>query len=716
MPEPQAEPKRVRVFGPDNKYYSFPEGTTKETAVSFFKKKGITSPEAPKPAAVSAPASATPPTPKPEAKAVTKPTVGQKMDIEAEREMGIISRFRPRWDTPEQVLKDPTWYGRSTKYLGGELVAAGKTGASFAVGGAKIIHDLASALDPIEGYQRPLGEPQLQFGKDVVDVGKGIIDVGKATWDLIRHFPEADADPEKLGSTVTNAAMIVDGGVKLAQGIVKNFPKANASDAVTTAHKASSDVPSRLLRRKAFEDAYVHSKGLDVAKKVDKAAKAVQSEVKTHAEGIASQIDTKIPTGVVDAAAEAATIIKEFRDVVKTPDKAHPALSQMVKDAAATAPKLWSWEKARQFRSSVGRSIGKVEGPQKAVLTRVYIDLTKKLGGAAKQYGLEKSWTQYNELASKMDKQFGDLVDDIRDSQSGQGVSQKLGKDKGLTIEFVNNLKKYGLNPKEILDFSRTALRILKRRDFWNTSIFRLIYGTPIAGAGLLLSRIAGASYPEAALSGLTVGVASSFLVDMARVLKLSPDIIEHMMKERELPGRMKFEPGTFPEGEEPTPEVTAPKTPPQLPEPSGPTGGETETEHAIRTRGMKTPSKIEPPPKAPDVRSYEKKPPPVEATKAEPGQHGTGKLAEQSKARERITKNRGLAKRTKEAQAAEATARAQATHMDVSQLQIPEMEEYLRAKNPTALSGLMKMRKRGTPDAEYIEGLKYLILEDLEK
>src|SRR6267378_5156306 len=60
--EPQAEPKRVRVFGPDNRYYSFPEGTTKEAAVSFFKKKGVTSPEAPapKPAKVTAPAAPTP--------------------------------------------------------------------------------------------------------------------------------------------------------------------------------------------------------------------------------------------------------------------------------------------------------------------------------------------------------------------------------------------------------------------------------------------------------------------------------------------------------------------------------------------------------------------------------------------------------------------------------------------------------------------------------
>src|SRR6266481_8081418 len=51
MPEPQEQdkPKGVRVFGPDNRYYRFPEGTTKEAAVAFFKKRGISSPESPAP-------------------------------------------------------------------------------------------------------------------------------------------------------------------------------------------------------------------------------------------------------------------------------------------------------------------------------------------------------------------------------------------------------------------------------------------------------------------------------------------------------------------------------------------------------------------------------------------------------------------------------------------------------------------------------------------
>jgi len=232
-----------------------------------------------------------------------------------------------------------------------------------------------------------------------------------------------------------------------------------------------------------------------------------------------------------------------------------------------------------------------------------------------------------------------------------------------------------------------------------------------------------GAPYMLALGAGATIGLGTASLVNLFRVLKLSPDVIESMMNERALPSRMKFEPGTFPETE-----ASGGTEPPQLPEPgktgpSEPITGEPESERIRRLGpGSKespkvTPEEIEAHKARTEKSDVEKvAETQARATKVEEGKHGTGKLAEQSKARERITKNRGLAKRTREAQTAEATARAQATHMDVSALQIPEMEEYLRAKNPTALSGLTKMRKRGTPDAEYIEALKYLILEDLEK
>jgi hypothetical protein len=543
---------------------------------------------------------------------------------------------------------------------------------------------------------------------------------------------------------------VVDGGIKAASDIAKATGK-EVGEAASTAHKlASEGTPSRIFKRRVFEDAYVHSKGLEIAKKIDKAAKSVHEEVKTHAQGIAEQIDTKIPTGVVDAGAEAATIMKEFQDVVKTPEKAHPVLVQMVKDAQATAPKLWSWEKARQFRSSVGRAMSgdKVVGPQKVVLTKVYVDLTKKLGGAAKQYGLEKSWNQYNELASKMDKEFSDITDGITDAKSGQEVAQKLSKDVALTSELSKNLSKYGLKAPEVLSFVQTAKRIAAAKNFMNRSLFRLVYGSPPGLATAMSLRMSGAPYIAALGGGALVGLTTSYLVSLARVLKLSPDIIEHMMKERELPGKMKFEPGTFPAEEGGAPQLEGGPTP-EDPQALRKPQEETQIE-MDRRLGAKGPAKSMPEQvedaraklkadaetkrlewekkqKTPLVRHPSKEPSPTksvtpegqvvpEVKKAAEGEHGTGKLAEQSKARERITKNRGKARREKQAIETEATARAQATHMDVSQLQIPEMEEYLRTKNPTALKGLTKMRKLGTLDVEYIEALKYLIIEDLEK
>jgi hypothetical protein len=728
MPEPQQDDKKhVRVFGPDNKYYQFPAGTTKDAAVAFFKKRGITSPETKPAAPQAAPQQTGVPAPQ------GPPTIGQKMDVEAEREQGMVSRYRPRWDDPAKVLRDPPWLG-SFRYLGGELFGGARAGATIAVGGAKLIHDIASALDPIEGYKRPLGDPQLQVGKDVVDIGKGILDIGKASWDMLKHFPESMGDPDKFGNHITNVAAVVDGGIKLSKAVAEGLAKSpgakvNPTEAVSKAHEVTSGTPSRLLHRKAFEEAYVHSKGLDVAKKISKAAKAVQDEVKAHAEGIASQIDGKIPTGVIDAGAEAKTIMQEFQDVVKTPDKAHPVLVQMVKDAQATAPKMWTWEKARQFRTSVGRAWGQVKGPQEVVLAKVYKDLTNKLGSTAKQYGLENSWKKYNELASKMDKEFADTVDGVRDAQSGQEVAQRLTKDTALTSELSRNLSKYGLNHAEVLDFVKTAQRVLRNKGFWNKTLFRLAYGSPTGAPTMILMRMAGAPWMVGLGAGAIVGLASSYLVNMARALRLSPEVIEHMMKDRELPGPSKVDKGVFPdEGAKTLPEGEPPKTPPQLPAPS-----EDVIEQARRTRGAGTKEPMEDQvQKARDKIAtdkeakrleWEKKQQEARAAKApevkkvEPEQHGTGKLADQAKARERITKNRGTAKRTKEAQAQEAQARAQATGLDVSQLQIPEMEEFVRTKNPTAYSGLQKLRKsKGITDEMYSEALKYYILEHLEK
>jgi hypothetical protein len=740
MPEPQAEPKKVRVFGPDNRYYQFPAGTTKEAAVSYFKKKGITSPESPAPKSEMA---------KVDPSKLLTDLKGATARLAPEERPGGLAKFGRGVEQafgvdPEKMAtafkgKDVRGVGGQTRHVSGAEAQWAEMGEEIFGGlknfGLSVLKDPLNAAQIIEGPARGIesGASKMIHGQPAEGAGEFFGSIGGIL---------GGAEGVKKLHTHAN---IVDGTIKAASDIAKATGK-DVGEAASTAHKLSTEgTPSRLLKRRAFEDQYVHAKGLDVAKKVTKAVQAVSEEVKLHASGIAEQIDTKIPTGVVDAGAEAATIMKEFQDVVKTPEKAHPVLVQMVKDAQATAPKLWSWEKARQFRSSVGRAMSgdKVVGPQKVVLTKVYIDLTKKLGGAAKQYGLEKSWNQYNELASKMDKEFSDITDDVGSAKSGQEVAAKLGKDTALTLEMSKNLSKYGLKASEISDFIKTSKRIQNAKNFMNRSIFRLVYGSAPGLATAMSLRMSGAPYIAALGGGALVGLTSTYLVSLARIMKLSPEVIEHMMKERELPGKMKFEPGTFPSEE----------APPQLPEPSAkgpsePITGEPESERLVRlgpdSREATPPTveeiaahkarteksgleKVEEAKKRLAARSQgkdvtvspESSKPQTSVPKSgvyPEGQHGTGKLAEQSKARERITKNRGTAKRTEQARATEAAARAQAQHMDVSQLQIPEMEEYLKTKNPKALSGLTKMRKGGIPDVEYIEALKYLILEDLEK
>lgn len=743
----QSKPQRdyVKVFGPDNRYYRFPKGTTKDQAVSYFKTKGITSPEspAPKPAAGTPPrpSPGTPPAPTPGA----PPPIPKDVNLEKLQKTSdwqVLEKYlswRPRWDNPQQILQDPEWWRRSMRYAGGELIGASKAGVTVVMGGAKMLHDVASALDPFESYERGDYSAQEQVARDIKGVGRGMLDVGKASWDLIRHFPEASADPEAFGNTVTNAAMIVDGGIKGSKAVAELLKK-SPEQAARISARANSGVPSRFFRRKAFEDAYVHTKGLDVAKKLNDASKAVHEEVKLHAEGISSQIDKAIPTGVVDASAEAATISKEFADVVKTPEGKHPILQQMVADARKTAPGQWSWEKVRQFRSNVGRSTNKTVGPQKIVLTKIYQDLTNKLGGTATQYGLGESWKHYNELESKVSKEFGDLLDDVHDAQSGKEVAQKLGKDPALTQEMSKNLSKYGLDHAEVAKFIKDSKRIMDSQGKWRGSLFRMAYGTPAGVPIMLAARAAGAPWLESVAAGATVGYAFTHIINLARAMKLSPDVIMHILSERELPGKMPVATGTFPEG-----------GPPQLPSGAPPTPTPRTGEGAAAARMIKEPPKqapeasraalIEDTQKAaaegtPEEKAVAKQRlremgvpektekfverAPAEAVGREPGaKPGTTRespIGRATKARERVSKAREEAGRTHQAEIADAQARAQAKDIDVSKLQIPEMEEALRTMNPEAYSGLQKLRKvKAITDPEYQEALKYYILEAYE-
>lgn len=727
---------QVRVLGPDNKYYKFPTGTTKDQAVSYFKKKNILSPETKPPAAQGATPSV--------AKPGTPPAAGgPSFETQHPFYAGVA---KGQGLDPEKLAK----------YGGTEAIR--ETTINF----GKMIEDVA---------HDPLNVAKI-FDSMATNIESGVGTTAKGIWEGDKQKMQFGAGMtlSALGQILGGAegvekiksnALHVDGAIKAAHEIASKMGS-DTGEATRVAHRATNKTPSRFLKTKAFNDAYVHAKGLDVAKKVGKAADAIHEEIKTHADGIASQIDTKIPQGVIDATGVAKNIIDTFKEEVKAPEKANPLLTSMIKDATSTAPGMWTWEKARQLRSSVGRVMGKVSGPQRVVLTEAYKDLTTKLGSTAKQYGLERSWNHYNELARKTDKHFADIIDDVRSAKAGHQVAQKLDAHRAYSAELINNLSKYGLDAKEVNQFIKDSARMKNQASGMRGSLFRLAYGTPVGIPVMVAARMGGAPWIAGLAAGAAAGYLSSYLINMARAARLSPDVIEAIARSRELPGRMKFEEGEFPGGG--PPQLPAPKGEPSEPkqrllraaevpdrpkvkgeevQPMNPqekadieakAGRKLSDEEAIveqrkqqehqsieaLAKGKvdvkaKESAGLKDQPRTPEVKKAE-----ADEVGREPGaKPGTTKesaIGRRTKARERVEKAREKAKRSKMSEAEEAKHRAQATGMDVSALQIPEMEEYLKTKRPNELRSLQALRKKGIPDGEYIEGLKYLILEGLEE
>lgn len=582
----------VPVTGPDGQLYHFPTGTTKESAVSYFKKKGIGA------APSSAPGGA-PPQAKvePAAPPISQPpTRGQAVDQSLEQWQGSISKWRPRWDDPQKMLQDPKWYDPGTPRAGQMATGAMRAVGHMALGGTKILNDLFASLDPGELSHRPAGEPGTQFAKDVYGVGQGFLDVTKAAYDLVRHFPEAEKDPDKLGETLMNIAMTVDGGIKGAHAIAEHaFPSPmeavkstqdaalsgaqglgqTAKDAVLTAKHLSKGATDSLFHQKAIEDAFVHKNGVDVAKEIVKAKDEAFKEVKTHVDNL-SKIDSNVPSGVIDASKEADVIKTAFADVVKTPDPLNPVLNSMVKDAASTAPGQWTFEKTRQFRSKIGRALNKVEGPQKAVLSRVYGDLSNKLKKTAAKYGLEDSWNHYNELERKISKSF-DIIDTAHSVVDENGAGAKMAtalKDKAVVKEVVDSLSKYGLDREKLVNYSTRANKLLKDRNGSFRSIFRQVYGMPgavVAIPALATVRAAGGGYIPGLAAGALTGIGTTYLIHAIRAARLSADTLDGILSSREWPGRRTPPEGDFPEAPPEEPSAT-PQTPtPQLPQGAAP-------------------------------------------------------------------------------------------------------------------------------------------------
>jgi hypothetical protein len=147
--------------------------------------------------------------------------------------------------------------------------------------------------------------------------------------------------------------------------------------------------------------------------------------------------------------------------------------------------------------------------------------------------------------------------------------------------------------------------------------------------------------------------------------------------------------------------------------------GGETEAEHAIRTRGQKTPVTLEAHAKQSDIRKYE-----MEETgkkvRAKGGQPASP--AQQVADRERIAKTRAEAKQQEFGSALEKHAQEMVgKHTSLSQVDIqhiPELEGAIKEipNGEVVLRGLQKLRKAGRiTDEIYAEEIKNWMLTQFE-
>lgn len=705
---PNVPVRKVRVKGPDGNFYRFPAGTDKAGAVAFFKKKGIGGKKKDTP--VAAPADNKPPD-------SSHPPGYDALQHAA-------SAPGPDWAKETEIAKDPTWYGRSGRYLGGELVGVDNALIGAGAGFYKLAYDLASVAKPrVIGTDKPQQEVKTAIknvGGDIAGGGKGAVgavgDGMHLVWNFLQGHPEVAADPVKFGEKVANAAMTIDGGVKLARSLAGPL----GMDALADAQRVSDKVNgshSTLPRMRSLETAYVHAKGLKISKQFGDAVKNVNEEVKKHASHLDDSIDQAAPGGVIDATATAKTISDAFDNEVKTNERIHPAIKQVYDLAKSVRPGQWTFEQVRQLRSAIGRAQN-VPGPQGAVLGTAYGTLTKELAGTAKKFGLEDSWNHYNELQRKFSNQFEDYAKDVHEAPVGQAVADKLLKNKASTREVINNLQKYGLDSKEVAKYMKDAARIGKDQGKY-FSLFRLATGSPMAAAGYVAGHLAGGGFMGGVAAGAVSGFVGGTLVNLARDLRLPLDVVEDMLDQRELPGYKNLPAIKKPPSIAPQAPKTSQLGPPQGPQnvPPAPKGlppkinapQAANTPQLPNSASPNTPpvQKQLPAPKidaSPSSESSFRAGTSPEVTKVEEGKYGKSKLSKQARDRDRIAKKREAVAQTHQAEAKEAEAKALATNIDVTHISTPELEQFVRDKNPVMWSAIQKVQKMGKLQGEMYE------------
>ena len=530
------------------------------------------------------------------------------------------------------------------------------------------------------------------------------------------------------------------------------------------------------FQKVVHEDAYIQEKGLDLQNKFGEAKRAALNEVGKHAKAVSDVVDSQNPNGVINASAEAQHIKGEFQKYVASPMGTTPWLQNLLKHAPDVRPGgLWSFDEAKQFRSSVYDALRKSQGVGQTVLTSAYKSLTDKLASTAEQYGMKPSWDHYNTEMSKLTHNFGDTLDSIENANHGIDVYKALEKSGGGTKELTNSLQKYGLNPKEVDQYVKLTKKMTTMRG--PQSLYRFIYRDPIAlGTAIAMRFGTGVGYLPSMGTGYLVGLASSYLKSLIRLQKLSPEILDHVvMSGRELEGPQRvvrpFYPSTGDTG------LSSPSAPAGLAGPAEPggvppgmpgpvPGAPVDVGTPKQISGFDTKALLEAPKETPksgakaakiteqaakpneswtieqykseiqrtagilrnpaatleerniarsQLKNYQSELSKLTGDKSvAEGIHGKGRIAEQSKARERVNRVREVARNARAAEIKEFVTKQKSI---AETLQIPELEEAVQEHDPQGLKTLKSLRaKKAISDEEYMEGLKFYLLEALDK
>src|SRR5271154_6257816 len=333
-------PPLVKVRGPDGKVYGFPQGTTKDSAVAYFKKKSI---------GVSAPAHA--PATQPQ---TPPPTVDERVAQWAEQNYG------------EKATKQaPSWYGATAKYLAGEGLGAGLAVEGAAKGTAKLGYDLVSSLaadiSPFVSYDQKK-QISSKANEDAFGAVKGIKSLAT---DLLK--PETYTDPIKFGGEVANVAMTVDGAKEMAKSFAKKSALSPVEEAKAVDIAGDHGMKEAVLKPRVHAVAWAQLKGAELGKKFAAARKQVSAETGAQFDNISKQIDTTLPKGSIAVGDLVKTIKDNYADTVKTPEKMNSALSQLVDYSSKIQPGLSPFEVVKQFRTKVFKAM-KEGDPQGSVL------------------------------------------------------------------------------------------------------------------------------------------------------------------------------------------------------------------------------------------------------------------------------------------------------------------------------------------------------------